>query len=79
MFNSLGANPAEMSSTLKQFVGACLLLFDHFEVLTVKGLMCTGSSLCKIVTMNEVIMCFSKQNLAFIEVSERKIVQKSLQ
>ena len=36
--NPLSANPTKWSNTLKQFVGNCLSVFDHFEKLALKGL-----------------------------------------
>ena len=52
-------------------------MFDHFVGLALIGLMSPGSSFCKIVTVNEVMVCFSKQNLVFIEISKMKIAPKS--
>ena len=37
-FNSLSANPTKWSNTLKQFVGSCLSVFNHFLGLAFKGL-----------------------------------------
>ena len=42
LLNPLSANPTKWLNTLKQFVGNlptnCLILFDHFVKLTLKGL-----------------------------------------
>ena len=37
-FNPLTTNPTKWSNTLKQFVGNCLSVFDHFVGLALKGL-----------------------------------------
>ena len=52
-------------------------MFDHFVGLALIGLLGTGPSFCKIVTMNEVMVCFSKQNVVFIEISKKKIAPTS--
>ena len=36
--NPLSVNPQELSNTLKQFVGNCLSVFDHFLGLAFKAL-----------------------------------------
>ena len=36
--NPLSANPTKWSNTVKQFVGNCLSVFDHFVKLALKGL-----------------------------------------
>ena len=42
MLNPLSANPTKWSNTLKQFFGKlptnCLIVLDHFVILTLKGL-----------------------------------------
>ena len=44
-FNPLSANPTKWSNTLKQFVGNCLSVFDHFVTLALKGLQTNGASI----------------------------------
>ena len=38
MFNPLSAKITKWSKTLKEFVGNCLSVFDHFVGLALKGL-----------------------------------------
>ena len=38
MFNSLNVNTTKWSHTLKQFLGSCSGMFDHFVGLAIKGL-----------------------------------------
>ena len=39
--NALSANPTKWSNTLKQLIGFCLSVFDHFVGLALKALILT--------------------------------------